>query len=445
MNDLSPFDEKQINYIERCKASWLNVAEGGKRGGKNVTNALAFCVCLENHPDKLHLLGGVSISSVKLNIIDCDGYGILNYFEGRCREGKYKNKDCLYVKTADGQQKVLLISGGAKDGDEKYIKGNTYGMAYITEANECHQKFLKEVMDRTISSSDRKIFHDLNPKPPAHWYYTEILDFHEKQQKANPDYGYNYEHFNIFDNMSISDEQLKKVLATYDKNSIWYKRDILGNRIANAGILFPLIANNEERFKINNRKMYGGFITTGVDIGKNGSKHAFCSQMISRTYREIEVLRSDEVDCSNQDEMQGDNSGIGVKLQQLKQGFIKHVKYVIMSYGRIDRIYVDSAEPTIIDFLQQAIVDIDLHIPVVPSLKIPINDRIHMFGILLMQDRLKFINGETKEIIKGLQEATQDDEVEDMDVWLDDGTSDIDILDAFNYGIEQWAKQLVRI
>ena len=62
-----------------------------------------------------------------------------------------------------------------------------------------------------------------------------------------------------------------------------------------------------------------------------------------------------------------------------------------------------------------------------------------------MQDRIKFINGNTKEIIKGLQEATQDDEVLDADVWLDDGTSDIDILDAFNYGIEYWSKQLVRI
>lgn len=414
-------------------------------GGKNVLNALAFCLCLENHPDKLHLLGGVSISSVKLNIIDCDGFGILNYFEGRCREGKYKNKDCIYVQTADGQQKVLLVSGGAKDGDEKYIKGNTYGMAYITEANECHPKFLKEVMDRTLSSSDRKIFHDLNPKPPAHWYYTDILDFHEKQQKIDKEYGYNYGHFNIFDNMSITNEQLKKVLATYDKTSIWYKRDILGNRIANAGILFPLIANDEARYKIPVNTIHGGLITTGVDIGKNGSKHAFCSQIISHTYREVQVLRSDEVDCSTQDEMQGDNSGIGVKLKQLKQGFQKHVKYVIMHYGKVDRIYVDSAEPTIIDFLQQSIIDMGLHIPVTGSLKIPINDRIHMFGILLMQDRLKFINGETQEIIKGLQEATQDDEVEDMDVWLDDGTSDIDILDAFNYGIEQWATQLVRI
>ena len=113
-------------------------------------------------------------------------------------------------------------------------------------------------------------------------------------------------------------------------------------------------------------------------------------------------------------------------------------------YGRIDKIKVDSAEPTIIDFLQQAILDIGMHIPVEASIKITINDRIHLFGILLMQDRIHFIQNETKEIIKGLQEATQDEEAED-DRWLDDGTSDIDILDAFNYSIEEWNKQLVRI
>jgi len=407
-----------------------------------VVNSLAFCLCLENHPDKLHLLAGVSISAVKLNIIDCDGFGILNYFEGRCREGKYKNKDCLYVQCADGQQKILLISGGAKDGDEKYIKGNTYGMAYVTEANECHPKFLKEVMDRTLSSSDRKIFHDLNPKPPAHWYYTDILEFHVKQQEKDPNYGYNYAHFNIFDNMSISNEQLKKVLATYDKNSIWYRRDILGLRIANAGILFPLIANDENRY-LTDKPEYG-YIVTGVDIGKNGSKHAFCTTQIAKTFRSIIVLRSDEVDCSSQDDTTGNKEGIGVKLLQLKKGFIRHIKYVLQMYGRIDKIKVDSAEPTIIDFLQQAILDIDMHIPVEGSIKIPINDRIHLFGILLMQDRAHFIQNETKEIVKGLQEATQDEEAED-DRWLDDGTSDIDILDAFNYSIEEWNKQLIRI
>lgn len=61
-----------------------------------------------------------------------------------------------------------------------------------------------------------------------------------------------------------------------------------------------------------------------------------------------------------------------------------------------------------------------------------------------MQDRIRFVKNETDEIIKGLQEATQDEEAED-DRYLDDGTSDIDILDANNYGIEKWYKQLLRI
>ena len=439
MNKYAPFNIKAVNYIHRTQTCWFNVAEGGKRGSKNVIDSLAFCILLENHPDRLHLVAGVSIASVKLNIIDCNGYGIMNYFSGRCREGKYKNKDCLYVKCSDGNEKILLISGGAKDGDEKYIKGNTYGMAYVTEANECHPKFLKEVMDRTISSSNRKIFHDLNPKPPAHWYYTEILDFHEQQQKLDKNYGYNYEHFNIFDNMSITDEQLKTILKTYDKSSIWYKRDILGKRIASAGILFDLIANNKERYLTNDK--ITGIITCGVDIGKNGSNHAFCSQIISRSYRNVLAIRSDEVDCSNQDGIQ-DTDGIGVKLKQLRDGFINHVKYVLAHYGKIDYIFVDNAEPTIIDFLQKSLENENIHIPVRPSIKIPIEDRIHLIGVLLMQDRLKFMDKETTEIVKALQEATQDEKSE-VDRWLDDGTSDIDILDGFIYGIENWARELM--
>lgn len=441
MNEYSPFDEKQTEYIKKCQHSWLNVAEGGKRGGKNVINTLAFCIALESHPDKLHLIAGVSISSAKLNIIDCDGYGLSNYFEGRCHEGKYKNKDCLYVYTLTGE-KILLITGGAKDGDEKYIKGNTYGMAYITEANECHKKFLNEVMDRTLSSGDRKIFHDLNPKPPSHWYYTEFLKFHEIQQSKIIGYGYNYGHFNIFNNLSISNEKLKKILTTYDKNSIWYKRDILGNRIASAGVLFGDIANNKARYMIDSAR--GGFITTGVDFGKNGSPHAFCSQRISRKFDYIDVLRSDEVDCTENGEKVTDDLGIGETLARLEKGFIKHVKYVIKKWGSIQAIFPDSAEPELIEFLRKALLKNNLYIPVIASQKIEISSRIHLWGVLLMQDRIKFVKNETEEIVKGLQEATQDEEAED-DRYLDDGTSDIDILDANNYGIEKWYKQLLRI
>lgn len=241
MNIPAPFSENQMRFFWDCFDHWFNVAEGGKRGGKNVLITMAYCTILEKHPSKIHLIAGVSTATARLNILDCDGFGLKNYFEGRCREGVYQNRDCLYIKTATGE-KVVLISGGGKAGDEKLIKGNTYGTAYITEANECSKIFIQEVFDRTLSSPDRKIFHDLNPKAEAHWYYQDVLNFHEEKLKANPKYGLNYGHFTIADNMSISDDQLRAVLATYDRKSVWYARDILGQRKMAEGLVYPMFS-----------------------------------------------------------------------------------------------------------------------------------------------------------------------------------------------------------
>ena len=135
MNEIAPLSENQKNYLRRVKNSWFNVAEGGKRGGKNVLNTLAYCPArLKITPTDCTLWRGVNQSTASINILDCDGYGLTNYFEGRCREGKFKDKNCVYVNTTTGE-KIILIAGGGKNGDERYIKGNTYGTAYITEAN----------------------------------------------------------------------------------------------------------------------------------------------------------------------------------------------------------------------------------------------------------------------------------------------------------------------
>ena len=66
----------------------------------------------------------------------------------------------------------------------------------------------------------------LNPKSPTHWYYSEILDFHEQAQAKDMNYGYNYGHFTIADNLSISDEKLRKNAHDYEKGTVWYDRDI---------------------------------------------------------------------------------------------------------------------------------------------------------------------------------------------------------------------------
>lgn len=343
MNLITPFSKRQEKYFYKCFDNWFNVAEGGKRGGKNVLQTLIFCTLLENHKNKIHLVAGVSVATAKLNILDCDGYGLLNYFDGRCREGKYKDRDCVYVQTKTGE-KVVLVSGGGKDGDEKLIKGNTYGMAYVTEANECHPKFLKEVFDRTLSSSDRKVFHDLNPKEEEHWYYEDILRFHEEQQLDDVQYGYNYGHFTIVDNYSIDDDKLRAILKTYDKGTVWYKRDIKGERAVAEGIIFRRFAENNEPYLYDNEELKNvSKIVMGIDFGGNGSMTTFVAVAYLNRYHDFRAVDEDSIPLS-----------VDIDADKICDKFIEFYKRLIEQYGKVDWIFPDSASTTMINSLRSA-------------------------------------------------------------------------------------------
>lgn len=433
MNRPAPFTENQKAFYDRCFTSWFNVAEGGKRGGKNVLSTTAFCILLETHPNRIHLAAGVSIAAAKLNILDCDGFGMLNYFEGRCREGKYKNRDCLYVQTATGE-KVVLVSGGGKDGDAKYIKGNTYGMAYITEVNECHPTFIQEVFDRTLSSTDRKVFHDLNPKAPGHWYYTDVLDFHESQQRKNPAYGFNYGHFTIADNMSISDVQLRRVLATYDKTSVWYRRDVKGERVAAEGLIYQLFADDPKRYAI---ETAGNILelNVGVDFGGSASAHAFVATAITRGYNNVIVLAS---------EKHGSKTDI-IDPEKLGRLFVEFCKRIYAQYGYITHVYCDSAEQTLIAGLRSSARKGGLpNLRIENALKTTINDRIWLIVRLMAQGRFFYVAGRCNTAVDALCTALWDPKRLTEDVRLDDGTSDIDTLDALEYTVERNISRLIR-
>ena len=43
MNIPAPFSQNQMRFFWNCFDHWFNVAEGGKRGGKNVLITMAYC------------------------------------------------------------------------------------------------------------------------------------------------------------------------------------------------------------------------------------------------------------------------------------------------------------------------------------------------------------------------------------------------------------------
>jgi PBSX family phage terminase large subunit len=415
INTPAPFTQNQVDYLHRTRKSWYNVAEGGKRGGKNVLQVLAFCMALQNHPNKLHLIAGVSQTTAKLNIVDCDGFGLMNFFDGKCRQGKYNDRSALFVQTKTGE-KIILVSGGAKDGDEKYIKGNTYGMAYVTEANECHPNFIQEVFDRTLSSADRKIFHDLNPKAESHWYYTDVLDFHQEKQRRDRNYGYNYGHFTIADNLSIDDEKLRNTLKTYQKGTVWYERDILGRRKTAQGIIFPNFASDQTPYIIKQEDLPKRFrsVGCGFDIGGNGS--AYAMTCTGQGYDGIQYkLKAEKRQA---DKMSMDDV----------EGFVaEFCDYVEKKYDvRIDSVNCDH-----IDVIINTIND-NTKYSAGKCYKPPLQDRVFLYSKLFKTQKVKFVENECEDLIDELCELVFDPKSEEA-VYLDDGTMQIDAWDSNIY------------
>lgn len=438
MNFPSPFTKNQDEYLQRCFASWFNVAEGGKRGGKNVLQTLIFCMMLEVHKNHIHLIGGVSTATARLNILDCDGYGLLNYFEGRYRTGKYQNRDCVYVQTKTGE-KIVLVSGGGKDGDEKLIKGNTYGMAYITEANECHPNFIKEVFDRTLSSDDRKVFHDLNPKAPSNWYYEEILNFHEEKKKENPEYGYNYGHFTIADNMSVSGEKLKEILSTYDKGTVWYKRDILGNRTAAEGLIFKYFADNHKPYVMRqsdlfnengNLKFRFTMITIGIDFGGNKSRTTYYATGFLNGFKKLVVLDEEKLPITEE-----------VDTEKIQNKFVEFFRRVERRYGYIQECFGDNAATTLVNSLKKTVLTERLNTRMNGCDKETILERVRLVDNLLRAGRLIVVEDTCPGLIKALSELKWDDEKEDEVEDLNIGSIN-DYWDGFNYSFTHYMKKL---
>lgn len=419
-NKPARLSENQLAYLRKSVDSWLNIAEGGKRGGKNVLQTLAFCLSLDVHKDRLHLVSGVSVATAMLNVIDCDGYGVKNFFAGRCRDGKYNERNCLYVDTKTGE-KVILISGGGKAGDEKAIKGQTFGMAYITEVNECHKLFVKEVFDRTISSSDRKIFHDLNPKSPEHWYYTDILNVHSENNNKYDNYGLNYGHFTIADNYSIDDSKLKTILRTYDKNSIWYKRDILGLRIATEGLIYQQFVENNDMFIVDVIPREFMIISIGIDYGASKSRTSFKCIGITAGYKSIYVLKEMELDGVKSPETLYEKFSM---FYSMVTNEFHHVNYVFCDYGALGQVITHG--------LQRYCFKNEIPLSLHDCQKGKIIERIQLINHVIAKNCF-FVRSSCTNMINALNSAVWDDKHEDKR--LDDGTSDIDSLDALEYAV----------
>lgn len=422
------FSDKHKNYIKTALNYKQSVAEGAVRSGKTIDHCIIFSMYLETCEDKIHLASGSSLPNAKLNIGDCNGFGLEHIFRGRCRWGKYKSNEALFVQTKIGE-KIVIFTGGGKSDSYKSILGNSYGGWIATEINEHYDcedsrtSFIKVAMARQIASVHPFTLWDLNPSNPNADIYKNYID-----KFMGLDW-YRYEHFNIFDNATMSQERIEEIQNKYDKNSVWYKRDILGERMVAEGLVFPYFANDckpylfkyqhlKEKMKKQGKRF--SRLIIGVDFGDNGSKYSWHLTGFTNDWDYMWALDEGDMEKSN-----------SIDATKFCKAFVRFYKRCIECYGYVEWIFPDSASNTLINTLRAYFYAEGLDGSIIaPVKKNELTDRPITVDSLLVTGRLK-IEEHCKNLINALSELVWD---EKKDIPKDENVNNInDDWDSFCY------------
>ena len=313
-------------------------------------------------------------------------------------------------------QKVYCI-GADNIGMVRRFRGPRIKYLYIDEIVDINQEVF-ELLKSRLSFEYSCCDASGNPQSRTHF----IKKFLES------DIDLYLQHYTIFDNPFLPQKYVEELCKEY-QGTVHYNRYIQGQWCNAEGIIFPQIANNEKLFKTKEVQL-NSFISVGIDWGGNKSKHSITATKISRDFKRIQVLKSENMIAT------------GTNIKQVFRWIINFIKEIQDKYGTVSFLFADSAEQVLNNSLNGELKANNINLIVQDSIKIPIKDRIELWNRLLNLERITFIDGQTKTIIEALQTALFDDKAKD-DRWIDDGeTSDIDSLDSFNYSIEFWFEQI---
>lgn len=404
--------QKQNEYIMSATHRW-NIKSGAVRSGKSFVDT-AYIVPQRIREraglSGLNVIMGVSKESIERNVLQpmreiytSDLIGNIN-----SRNVARVCGEDVYCLGAEKVSQVAKIQGASI----KYCYGDE-----IAKWNKEVFQMLKSRLDKTYSCFDGAC----NPENPTHWL-KEFID--------NKELDIYLQKYTIFDNPFLDPEFVKQLCKEYE-GTVYYDRLILGLWKRAEGAIYRKFADHPEEFIKEPAASDLTEIAIGVDFGGNKSGHSF----VARGYdRDNNVYGLKSVRHMNKDFKDGIDSNI------LNDLLIKFVNEVQEKYGKVDFIYWDNAETTLGQSIRNAMLKANPATIVRPAKKNRIKDRIECVLKLMGAGRF-FITEDCETLSTALQEAVWDEKAM-KDDRLDDGSSDIDTLDAFEYTIERDIKML---
>ncbi|UTB43636.1 PBSX family phage terminase large subunit [Agathobacter rectalis] len=433
--------KKQNEYIVNATHRW-NIKSGAVRSGKSfVDTAFVIPFRIRERAGKpgLNVILGVSKESIERNVLQ----PMREIYTSKLI-GAINNRNVaiicgeeVYCLGAEKVSQVAKIQGASI----KYCYGDE-----IAKWNKEVFQMLKSRLDKPYSCFDGSC----NPEHPTHWLKEFIDDVRLDIYLQT---------YTIFDNPFLPAEFVEQLCKEYE-GTIYYDRLILGLWKRAEGAIYKRFADNPEEFRCNivedllpdpERKQFRKeditSIELGIDFGGNQSGHSFVARGYTDDYREVIVLKSRRIMAKDEAEEIDSN-----KLDQLFCEFIQEVidQYAVcvnhgdyVEYCNVESVFWDNAETVLGNSIRNAVERSFPWISVRPAKKKTIIDRIRCTVRLMGAGRF-FITDDCESLETAFSDAVWNKDVKDKDERLDDGSTDIDSLDAFEYTIERDMKYLIQ-
>ena len=402
---------KQIEYLQSCSHRW-NIKVGATGSGKSW---LDYAVVV---PKRLLALRGQGTAVMLGNTQGTLSRNILDPMREIWGEG--------LVGTISSDNTALLfgrrvhILGADNKKHVARIQGMTIEYAYGDEMTTWNEEVFQMLKSR-LRCGHSYFDGTANPADPHHFV----------KQFIDSDADVYCQTSTIDDNPFLPSEFVANLKTEY-AGTVYYTRFILGQWAAAEGIIYrpfaDSIASNDNRFLWPAEHELRPFrVYIGVDFGGNGSQHAFVATGVLPGYRGVVALCSERIAAK------------GTDVVFLQKRFVQFVEAVFIRWGEIHAVFCDSAEQVLKNSLRAALLPTRfrwLAERVYNAKKIEIHDRIRTTAALMGGGRFWYMP-EAGSVRDALSTALWSGKHPGKDERLDDGSTDVDTLDGFEYTIER--------
>ena len=427
-----PFSDKQKKIMTWwCDASpysnWDGIiADGSVRSGKTVSMAPAFVNwAMANYDECDFALCGKTVGSLRRNVINTLKQQLISLGY----EYEEKRTENLIVITDGNHTNYFYQFGGKDESSQDLIQGMTLGGVLFDEVALMPQSFVAQAEAR-CSVAGSKLWYNCNPKGPSHWFKKEYVDIAKDKKLL-------YLHFTMKDNLTLTQEVRERYERMF--TGVFYIRNVLGLWVTAEGKIYTAFTKDniipvtdwyardkDGKYTHPLRKKIS-IVTMGVDFGGNKSSHAFNLTGFTSGFNELVTLKEKRI---LED----------VTPNELEEQFLEFVRECIAEYPQLTTVYCDSAEQVLIRGFKTVLRNNGIALSVKNARKGEIIDRIRFYCQMMNQMRY-FIVSNCKETIQAFDDAVWEEDKED--VRLDDGSTNIDSLDAQEYSSEPFMRTMI--